>query len=418
MKSFVNERNFLILLSGVFINGLGGGIYAVSGMLLVLFLSGSVLYSGFAFFAVTLASAMAFLIAPFANYVTYKKGLIVCEILKSALLFTIPLFYATIGLNVYYVLILLFVVALLAQFTYPIESTIMPIIVGKENIIKANSYLHTIREGMDIAFVAGAGILVAFIGPVQAILITAICHLLSSLTYTLFTFQQNEVSADKQTIRELVNAYTTDLKAGISYMRNSLIPKMIVSIVFINLAMGVMMPNLPAFALIKGDGNEIIYGFYLAGLSLGIMIGAMITSKVKEIGFGRLTIISFCGTGLLWMGAALLPVIPSLLLFCTGAISIGIINILIFSAIQQQVDSALIGRVITVLTSAASIGMPFGALLGGVIGATFTPVVPVFICGGAMIICSISWLCSSVLRKLPKIDEAKLFPEKQAEEAM
>jgi len=40
-KPFMKERNFLILMTGVFINGIGGGIYSVAGMLLVLNLSGS-----------------------------------------------------------------------------------------------------------------------------------------------------------------------------------------------------------------------------------------------------------------------------------------------------------------------------------------------------------------------------------------
>ena len=49
IKPFMHERNFLILMTGVFVNGIGSGIYSVAGMLLVLNLSGSVLYSGFAF---------------------------------------------------------------------------------------------------------------------------------------------------------------------------------------------------------------------------------------------------------------------------------------------------------------------------------------------------------------------------------
>ncbi|MBM0067075.1 MFS transporter [Alkalicoccobacillus gibsonii] len=417
MKSFVRERNFLIFLTGLLINGVGGGVYAVSGMLLVLHLTENVLFSGLAYFSITLASALAFLVAPFANYVTYKKGLIVSGLLKSALLFTIPLLYLTVGLNVFYVLVLLFVVALISQFTYPIESTITPIIVGQEHIIKANSFLHTIREGMGIAFLAGAGILVVFVGPVHAIFITAICHLLTAITYLFFNFQQPSLPESKDSFPQLLSSYTTDLKAGIQYIQHSLIPKMIVSIVFVNLAMGIMIPNLPAFALIKGNENEAIYGLYLASLSFGMMIGAILTPRIKELEFGCLVISSFSVTGMMWIGAAIFPVIPSIVLFCTGAISIGVINILIFSAIQQQVETSFIGRVITVLSSAAAIGAPFGGLIGGVIGSAFTPIVPVFICGVAMIIFSLSWLSSSILRKLPKIEEARLFPNNELKKA-
>ncbi|SDN65380.1 MFS transporter [Alkalicoccus daliensis] len=416
MKSFLFERNFLILLSSVFINGVGSGVYAVSGMLLVLHLSGSVLYSGFAFFSITLANAMAFLIAPLTKYFTYKRGLFFSSIMKSALLFSIPLFYITVGLNVYYVLIVLFLVSLLAQFSYPIETTITPIIVGKENLIKANSYIQTIREAMDIVFLAAAGILVVLLGSVQAIFITAVCHLLSSLTYTLYTFPQNEVSDKQQSFKKIANAYTADLMAGLHHMKNSLIPKMIFSVIFINIAMGVMMPNLPAFALIKGNGNEAVYGFYLAAMSTGVLIGTMLTPRVKQINFGQLTISTFIGTGILWTSAAFLPVIPSLIMFSLGAVSIGIINIFIFTAIQQQVEPSFIGRVVTVLTSASSIGMPFGALAGGFIGETFTAVIPVALCGLSMLLFSVIWLSSSVLRKLPKIEETNFFPVRESAE--
>lgn len=411
----MRERNFLILMTGVFINGLGSGLYLVAGMLLVLNLSGSVLYSGFAVAAISLAGAMSFLIAPFANYFKYKNGLVYSNLIKALILFTIPILHYTVGLHVWYVIILLFVVALFTQFTYPIESTILPIIVGKDHVVEANSYLQTIREALDIAFVAGAGVIVMFIGTVPAISIFAICILLVSILYTFFNFKQPELTSRKpQSIKTTAYAYTTDLKAGFEYIKDSLVPKMIFSIVFINIAMVIMTTNLPAFSLMKGNGVEAAYGFYLAAMSLGIMIGALLSPKIKHINFGKLTILTFTGTGILWIGTATLPLAASIILFCMGAISIGILNILVFSSIQKQVETDFIGRVITLLSSAASLGMPLGALLGGAIGEAFSPEVPIIICGISMILFSMYWLSSSVLRSLPKIDRVKLFHQRSA----
>ncbi|TFJ91513.1 MFS transporter [Lentibacillus salicampi] len=410
IKPFVFERNFLILMTGVFINGLGSGIYLVAGMLLVLNLSGSVLYSGFAMFAISSAGALSFLIAPLANYAKYKNGLVYSNLIKAIILFTIPLLNYTIGLNVWYVIILLFITALFTQYTYPIESTILPIIVGKDNVVEANSYLQAIREAMDIVFIAGAGIIITFIGTVPAISITAICILLVTILYAFFNFQQPDISKEKsQSIGSAANFYFIDLRAGFNYIKNSLVPKMIFSLVFINITMVIMTTNLPAFSLIKGHGIEAAYGFYLASMSLGIMIGTIITPKLKHIDFGKLIIISYIGTGILWMGTATLPLIASIILFSIGAISIGILNILVFSSIQKQVETAYIGRVITLLTSAASLGMPVGSLIGGILGETSTPEIPVMICGISMIIFSIFWLSSSALRKLPNIDSVNLF---------
>src|SRR5690625_2850680 len=108
IQPFMLERNFLILMSGVFVNGIGSGIYLIAGMLLVLDLSGSVLYSGFAMFAISSAGALSFLIAPLANYAKYKNGLVYSNLIKATILFTIPIMNYTVGLNVWYVIVLLF----------------------------------------------------------------------------------------------------------------------------------------------------------------------------------------------------------------------------------------------------------------------------------------------------------------------
>ena len=414
-KSFVRERNFLILMTGVFVNGIGSGVFLIAGMMLVLNLSGSVLYSGFAVFAISLASTLSFLIAPLANYTKYKNSLVYSNLIKACILFTIPLLDYTIGLNVWYVIVLLFITSLFTQYTYPIESTILPVIVGKDHVVEANSYLQTIREAMDIVFIAGAGIIVSLIGSVKALLVTAVCILLVSILYTFFTFHQPTISRDtSESIRGAGHIYMTDLKAGFIYIKNSLIPKMIFAIIFVNIAMVIMTTNLPAFSLIKGNGTEAAYGFYMASMSLGIMIGTLITPKLKRFDFGKLIVLLFIGTGIMWMGTAMLPIIASIPMFSLGAISIGVLNILVFSSIQKQVETEYIGRVVTLLTSTASLGIPVGALVGGFLGDTFTPVIPVMICSISMIIFSMIWLSNTVLRKLPTIDQVQLFNHSKA----
>src|SRR5690625_2771872 len=410
IKPFVLERNYLILMTGVFINGVGNGIYLIVGMLLVFNLSGSVLYSGIALFAVSSAGTMSFLIAPLANYAKYKNGLVYSNLLKSFILLSIPILDYTIGISVWYVIVLLFITSLFSQYTYPIESTILPVIVGKDNVLEANSYLQTVREAMDIVFIAGAGIIVTLIGTVQALLVTSICIFLVSILYMFFNFKQPSISKEKsETVKGATKAYVIDLRAGFAYIKDSLIPKMIFSIIFINIAMVIMTTNIPAFSLIKGGGSEAAYGFYMAAMSLGILIGTLITPRLKHLQFGKLIIWAYIGTGIMWMGTALLPIVPSMVMFCIGAISIGILNIIVFSAVQEQVETEYIGRVVTLLTSTASLGVPVGALVGGFLGDTFTPVIPVLVCGISMIIFSAIWLSSSVLRTLPIINHVKLF---------
>lgn len=408
MSTRLFNRNFNILLSGMFVKGIGTGVYEVAGMLLVLAISGNVFYSGLAYFAISAADCLGFLIAPFANYVSYKKSLVFCEFLKSALLFSIPLFAVLFGLNVFYCILVLFIVAMISQFTYPVESTVIPNIVPQDRLVQANSYLNTLRESMNIVFLAVAGILVAVIGPVQAILITAICHLCTSLIYTLYRFDfQNTNGKEQPQISKWLQNYKQDFMAGIRYITgSSIIPHLVVACFFVNFFIAAMFATLPAFALMQG-GSESYYGYYMAAMSVGLLCGAIITPRVGKFPFGKLTVLCGVSSGLLWVGASLLPVIPSIALYGAGFVTIGIFNVLMFSAIQRQIETSMIGRVITVVSSAAAFSMPIGALVGGAIGS-ISPLYSILLGGIAMVIFGMYWLVSGVLRKLPSIDQLEL----------
>ena len=156
MTRKVLNYNFNILLSGVFVKSLGSGMYSIGAMMLVLYISGNPFYSGVAFFVVSLPSCFSFLIAPFANYVSYKKSLVICELTKSILLLSIPILYAFSLLHVLTVIMIMFLVSVLSAFTYPIETTLVPSFVGKENVVKANSYINMLRESLDVVFLAVA----------------------------------------------------------------------------------------------------------------------------------------------------------------------------------------------------------------------------------------------------------------------
>lgn len=60
----------------------------------------------------------------------------------------------------WHVIGLLFIVALFTQYAYPIESTVLLIVVGKDNVVEAHSYLQTICEAMDIEKGLGLSFLV------------------------------------------------------------------------------------------------------------------------------------------------------------------------------------------------------------------------------------------------------------------
>jgi len=408
MNKKVLNYNFNILLSGVFVKSLGSGMYSVGAMMLVLLMTGDPFYSGVAFFAVSLPACFSFLIAPFANYVSYKKALIVCELSKSILLIFIPILYMLSMLHVITVIVIMFAVALLSQFTYPIETTLVPSFVGKENVVKANSYINMLRESLDIVFLAIAGIIIAMIGSVTAILITAVCHLATSGLYLFFRLEAKGKSGFS--LRKSMQNYKHDLKEGFTYIRRTILPHIIVGAVLINFFSGSMFASIPAFSLLQG-GSEAFYGYYLVAMMTGLFLGSFLAPRIKQLPYSQLTIGVSLITGLFWIGSSTLSVWYSLTFYCVGFIGTGIINILIFSVIQQQVEEKMIGRVITILVSLSAIGQPLGALFGGAISSIFSPIYPIMMAGMIMVLFSIYFFAHPLLRRLESIDKLSLFKQ-------
>lgn len=407
MTRKVFNYNFNILLSGIFVKSLGSGMYSIGAMMLVLFISGDPFYSGVAFFVVTLPSCFSFLIAPFANYVSYKRALVICELAKSILLLSIPILYTFSMLHIWTVIVIMFLVAMISTFTYPIETTLVPSFVGKENVVKANSYINMLRESLDIVFLAVAGIIIAMIGSVTAILITAGCHLMTTGLYLFFQLE-SEKSNEPFSLKQTIKNYKTDLSEGLVYIRHSILPHIIAGAVLINFFTGSMFASIPAFSLMKG-GSEAYYGYYMVAMTIGLLIGSFLTPKIKQLPYSALTMGAALGAGVFWIGSAYLSAWYSLIFYCIGFIGVGVINILIFSIVQQQVEERMIGRVITILISLSAIGQPFGALLGGSISSILSPTYSVLMAGIIMVVFSIYFLAHPLLRSLQSIDKLSIF---------
>lgn len=407
MNGKILNFNFNILLSGVFVKSLGSGMYSVGAMMLVLYISGDPFYSGVAFFVVSLPSCFSFLIAPFANYVSYKKALIICELTKSILLLLIPMLHGFSMLHVWTVIIIMFLVSVISAFTYPIETTLVPSFVGKENVVKANSYINMLRESLDIVFLAVAGIMITMIGSVTVIFITAGCHLITTALYLFFRLESSK-SNEPFSIKQTIKNYKIDLKEGLVYIRHSILPHIIAGAVLINFFTGSMFASIPAFSLMKG-GSEAYYGYYMVAMTIGLLIGSFLTPKIKQLPYSALTMGAALVSGIFWIGSAYLSIWYSLIFYCMGFIGVGVINILIFSIVQQQVEERMIGRVITILISLSAIGQPIGALFGGSISSILSPIYPVIMAGMIMVVFSIYFFAHPLLRSLQSIDELSIL---------
>ncbi len=112
------------------------------------------------------------------------------------------------------------------------------------------------------------------------------------------------------------------------------------------------------------------YGYILAGLGLGAMIGYALASAIQLSGRARSNIIvmSLIACSLTWMtfGFIANKILAIILMLTTGAFS-GFISVNIITLLQQTTPSWIRGRVFALLTTISTGLTPLGMGLAGVI---------------------------------------------------
>ncbi|SET51217.1 Transmembrane secretion effector [Salinibacillus kushneri] len=187
-------------------------------------------------------------------------------------------------------------------------------------------------------------------------------------------------------------------------MMGSIIAKFFIGAVGANFAFGAAMAVMPAYTDVRGDAA--FYGYMMAALSGGFLVGALLSPYVERFAIGKIQIVAFCISALLWAASVLAPWnLLSILLFGAATIPIGATEVLISAVIQRIVPKHLLARTFSVMTSVSTSAMPMGALVGGAVGASIGSVATFSVAALGILLVSIVWFFVKDLRNLPKSKE-------------
>jgi MFS family permease len=273
-----------------------------------------------------------------------------------------------------------------------------------------------LRESLDLLFLGIAGVVVSLWGAAPTLLITTFCFLITAVIYTLFKMKKSESTENPDSPNDRVNVYTLmkdykrNLTEGISLVKNSVLPHIIIAAVIANFFTGGMFAALPAFSIDKG--GESFYGFFMVAMTLGLLTGSFLAPKITRMAYGKLSILAAFLSGSCFTMASLLSSFYSVLFYGLGFIFTSIISVFIFSSIQQTVESNMIGRIVTLVSSFASFSIPLGALFGGAVAQQLGSLYAILFGGLGMLGYSVYWIIHPTLRKLPKVSEINFFQAK------
>lgn len=333
-----------------------------------------------------------------------KNTLVITQVLQCILILIIPITHYFDLLTVQLLLIIMPIVAFIEQFAYPAQSKALPLLLHKTQLLKGNSLFSFAYQGIDLICTTLSGILVALFGAITLYVIDSFTFAITALLFFSLKMPQRTETGTSLSTKQ----YFSDLKEGFSIVFRSLMSVFLIGSVVANFSIGMTMAILPSFADSLGGVQS--YGFFLAAISAGSLIGALFSSWVGKRNVGRASIISFATGAIFWFLSTVVPFQwLSIFLFGLAWVPIGATNILFATISQILIPNQYIGRINSVMRSMSTIAMPFGSLIGGYAANIFSSQLIFALASIGILFISLVWLLHPKLRALPKADEITLI---------
>jgi hypothetical protein len=352
-------RNLLI---GLTISQLGDVAFMVALPWLVLQMTGSSAVLGSVLVAVAIPRAGLMLLGgAVSDRIPAKTILIVGNVALTLCVAAVAMlaFHHALALWMLYILAVIFGVA--DAFTIPAIKVLVPAIVSKDQITAANSLLQSATQVCLLAGGAVAGILIQRFSVVPALAIDA-----GSFLFLIGAIAVIKTPPDD---RLHTSSLLASVRDGIAYaVREPTTRTLIVVIAAVNFCLtGATQIGLVAL-IASRFGSAAYYGSLVTTVAVGSLVGIALAgiirpSNIPGAVLGAAGMLGAC------IGALALPLpiaaIFALLLFC-GAIA-GYANVHIISALQKDVPSDKLGRVMSLVMLAAVGVTPISMAVSGVI---------------------------------------------------
>ncbi|MFD1386211.1 MFS transporter [Oceanobacillus oncorhynchi subsp. oncorhynchi] len=277
----------------------------------------------------------------------YKKTTIMflANFVQALLLLVLYILMKNDALSLTLLLLIAAGFGMLDAFFGPASSSMIPKIVEKSQLQRANALFQGVDQ---ISFVAGpivAGVLMESIGVGGSYFVAMILALLSAvIIYPRFINEGPVALQEKQKpIKEI--------KEGLAYIRNSsfLITGIVVLITLNFFVFGTLHIAIP-FLVESYGGTPLNLSYMEASLGIGLVAGTGILSSVLVKKKGRTSLFGLLGALIAYVIFALVPNLTMLtiVVFFIG-FSMSFVFIPFFTAAQEQAEDYIMGRVMSII---------------------------------------------------------------------
>ena len=365
------NKNFFLLWQGQLVSVFGDALYSIALGLWVLQETGSTAIMGSIMALVTIPRII---LGPFAGVIvdrSNRKQLIVLgDIVRGIGMIFIAFAAINGSLKIWMVMLMGIIMGICSSFFNPSIQSVLPELVPKDKLIKANSSYQMATTGADIIGQSIGGFLYTIIG-------APVMFLVNGISYLFSAFSEGFISIPKIEKKNVHITFKEDFMEGIRFIFKfkGLVRSLIMAF-FINFLGGMIRVLIIPWFLSESSLGMTKYGVLNGFQSFGFLIGTLILSmvnikpkhKYKIYIFSILTFMVLRG-----LGAFINQFVFIVLFFTISYVFMFVFNTVANSTIMLLTPSDKRGKVFATIGTLAMAISPIGNFVGGVLGEFMDP---------------------------------------------
>ena len=295
----------------------------------------------------------------------FRAASIAADLASSAAVAAIPLLAATVGVEIWQLMILVFAGALLDAPGATARAALFPDVVALAGVPmeRASGLRSGVQQGAQLIGAPLGGVLVAAVGATAALWIDAASFLVSAaLVLLLVPRPRHEAEAPR-------GRFFAELSEGLRFIWSRRLVRAIVLMVLLSNL--IEAPGSVVLAVFARDeyGSAADFGLLVGALGGAALAGALGYSLVGHRLPRRKTfLVCFAGVPIGYLALAAQPTLPvAIAALVLAGFAAGPINPLLFTVQTEIVPAELRGRVFGAIRAGAWAAIPLGILLGGLL---------------------------------------------------
>ncbi|MBT9155893.1 MAG: putative bacilysin exporter BacE [Firmicutes bacterium] len=391
----LRNKAFLILWGGQIVSMLGDALFSLALMWWVVSETGS----GVAVAFVVLASSVPrLLLAPivgvYVDRVDKRRMMLFADTLLGVITLGMTMLFWRGHFSLPVIIAAAALLGAASSLDGPAYEATIPAIVGKNQLVRANSLMQTANSIIGLLAPALSGLVIAVAGVGVAILANSI-----SFFFAAFTLLLISLPAQSRVIKQ--RAFGRDLRDGAKFiLGNRLLLPMLLYAALINLSLAPISVSMPLLVTNVLRGGPQLLGLFGSFQSVGVLAASLLLSAKPALlaATGKVMIFSLIALGCFTVIIARAKSAPHLLL---GGAAVGfalvVANVASRTIWQREVPEEYRGRAFTARDTVSGALRPMGQALAGPMVDTLGPM---WLIAGAGALCVVGGILGLGVRSI------------------